>query len=227
VPAIPIVFALLMAITRLLGKGLQQCDLATGEAAGNSEVSEIAPIAPPSRSNGSGQVRLPANVSHHLEQLGLGIDIADVDELPIQYRPAGNRRTRRHQGMRPQIRATADAPTCRTARSGELRRRRTGTTSYPSHCTVPARGVTIMSNTGCGSPGEADITFSTSMVADCCSIRSPYSLLRAANSARHSFQLPLEFGVGALQIGHAFSDRRGHSSVRRAIGLRPERECAA
>jgi hypothetical protein len=30
-----------------------------------------------------------------------------------------------------------------------------------------------MSKTGCGSPGEADITFSTSMVADCCSIRSP------------------------------------------------------
>ena len=36
----------------------------------------------------------------------------------------------------------------------------------------------ISSNTGCASPGEADITFSTSMVAACCSIRSPYSLLR-------------------------------------------------
>ena len=36
----------------------------------------------------------------------------------------------------------------------------------------------INSNTGCGSPGEADIALSTSIVAACCSIRSPYSLLR-------------------------------------------------
>jgi hypothetical protein len=35
-------------------------------------------------------------------------------------------------------------------------------------------------------PGELDITFSTSMVADCCSIRSPYSLLRAASAAVRS-----------------------------------------
>ena len=32
------------------------------------------------------------------------------------------------------------------------------------------------------SPGEADIAFSTSMVADCCSIRSPNSLLRRASA---------------------------------------------
>jgi hypothetical protein len=64
----------------------------------------MAPIATPSRKQWQRQVRLPANVPHHLEQLGLGIDIADVDELPILYRPAGNRCTRRHQGMRRPIR---------------------------------------------------------------------------------------------------------------------------
>jgi hypothetical protein len=33
------------------------------------------------------------------------------------------------------------------------------------------------------SPGDADIAFSTSMVAVCCSIRSPNSLLRVANAS--------------------------------------------
>jgi hypothetical protein len=37
--------------------------------------------------------------------------------------------------------------------------------------------------TGSGSPGDTDITFSTSMVADCWSMRSPYSLLRVANAS--------------------------------------------
>ena len=56
-------------------------------------------------------------------------------------------------------------------------RRRTRKTRAPAVAQFGARR-TIRSNTGCGSPGEADIAFSTSMVADCCSIRSPYSLLR-------------------------------------------------
>ena len=42
------------------------------------------------------------------------------------------------------------------------------------------------SNTGCGSPGEADIAFRTSMVAAWYSIRSPYSMLRRASAASRS-----------------------------------------
>ena len=55
---------------------------------------------------------------------------------------------------------------------------------------------TISSNTGCASPGEADITFSTSMVAACCSIRSPYSLLRCGQRRRALLQFAICLGAG-------------------------------
>ena len=51
----------------------------------------------------------------------------------------------------------------------------------PLHSSLARR--TIKSNTGCALPGEADMAFSTSMVADWCSICSPYSLLRSASAA--------------------------------------------
>jgi hypothetical protein len=44
----------------------------------------------------------------------------------------------------------------------------------------------ISSKTSCGSSGESVIALNTSIVAACCSIRSPYSLLRCASAARSS-----------------------------------------
>ena len=65
-------------------------------------------------------------------------------------------------------------------------RRRSPSSSVSAASSAPQQAharSTIKSNTGCGSPGDADITFSTSIVAACCAIRSPNSLLRSASSA--------------------------------------------
>jgi hypothetical protein len=64
----------------------------------------------------------------------------------------------------------------------------------------------IKSNTGCVSSGVLDITFSTSMVAACCSIRSPNSLLRSASaavrscSARYVSALPMAITACSAKV---------------------------
>ena len=64
----------------------------------------------------------------------------------------------------------------------------------------------MRSKTGCGSPGEAAITFSTSIVATCCSIRSANAVLRSASSvvricnARQVSALPMAITACSAKV---------------------------
>jgi hypothetical protein len=124
-----------------------------------------------------------------LEEIGLRPNIFDVDFSPVQNRPAVNGGTRWRHGE--------FVPGCFQCRSLPLRfdvMMRSNMDQLASYSNRPATGAlhssaerrTIRSNTGCGSPGEADIAFSTLIVAACCSIRSPYSLSRCARSAERA-----------------------------------------
>ncbi len=137
----------------------------------------------PSRSSGSEIVCLGTHVAHGLEQVGLGIHgrvHARFDDPGSPARQATCAWAPWETSLRIVDRAASSPPNaariCISAPSYS-----NSPTDMPLHSSCARR--TIRSNTGCASPGEADIAFSTSIVAACCSIFSPYSLWRLCEGA--------------------------------------------
>ena len=151
---------------RLLGEGFQQFDLAVGEAAGFQAVSVIGPIAASSRISGSDNDRLVTAVAYRPGQVRISIDIADVDDPPFQDR-AAMRSVPRVGGMGNCALTVASAAASIAGRDRNMEQltidlEQSDIARYRTAC---AARRAIRSNTGCVSPGEADIAFSTSMVA--------------------------------------------------------------
>ena len=151
---------------------------------------------------GSPRIDCHAQVAHGLGAVRLGVDVANMDDLPVQNCPAGDGPARRRHRER---RAKAGD---RVSGIDAVTRPQREWTSLPSNSNNPAEAPlhsscarrVIRSNTGWVSSGEADITFSTSMVADCCSIRSPNSLLRCGQ--RRGARLQFAIRLGAADGDH-------------------------
>ncbi len=181
------VAALAIAITACSANDCSRATWVSEKPPGSIALSAIEPMTVSPRSSGSCQYRLGSIVAYGLEQPRFGISVADVDDpffeqsarhameavrsLACMGNCARNAACAAGSMMADVERTWISSPSYSVSRS----------TTTPLHSSRARR--VIRSNTGWVSPGEADIAFRTSMVADCCSMRSPYSLLRSASAA--------------------------------------------